>query len=196
MATNILDNQNYINRDFQTVYSELVDTVGKLNNKWLIDGEGNESDPGVIIVKELAACVDKLSYIADKYQLENYPSTVQLDNDARRLFAPTYKMRWYQSAEGTVIIRNIGENTIVIPQRLMICSEDKANIYTIVTTGNTEIAAGAAVAFPIIEGKLKTLTVNGSDHITIDNLINNKIYIDDYSVAENGIWVQAYNSAN
>ena len=61
MAVNILDNQNYINRDFQAVYRELVDTVGKLNNKWLIDGEGNESDPGVIIVKELAACVDKLS---------------------------------------------------------------------------------------------------------------------------------------
>lgn len=196
MAVNILDNQNYINRDFQTVYKELVDTVGKLNNKWLIDGEGNESDPGVIIVKELAACVDKLSYIADKYQLENYPETVQLDSDARRIFSPVYNMKWYRSCEGHILVRNIGEETITLPQRLMVCSEDKENVYTINAPGTVSIEAGAIEELPVIEGRLKTLTVNGSDQITIDNLIDNKIYIDDYSVAENGIWVQAYNSAN
>ena len=63
---NVFSNENYINKDFQQVYREVVDTIGKLNNKYLVDGEGDENDPMVILIKCLAGAVDKLSYNTDK----------------------------------------------------------------------------------------------------------------------------------
>lgn len=196
MIDNILDNSNYTNKDFQSVYEELVNTVGKLNNKWLVDGEGNESDPGVVLLKSIAAAVDKLSYIMDKHSLENYPDTVATEKDARLIFSPVYNMKWYRSASGSVSITNVGNNDITIPAMLMLCSEDKSSIYTINSSEDVTISPKATYQFDVLEGKIKTLTINGSDCITINNFVDNVIYLDDYNVAQNGIWVEDYQTSN
>ena len=196
MIDNILDNNNYTNKDFQSVYEELVNTIGKLNNKWLIDGEGNESDPGVVLVKSIAAAVDKLSYIMDKHSLENYPDTVATEKDARLIFSPVYNMKWYRSASGSISITNIGDTDITIPAMLMLCSEDKSAIYTINSSENVTIQPKTSHQFDVLEGRIKTLAINGSDCITINNFVDNVIYLDDYNVAQNGIWVEDYQTDN
>ena len=199
---NVFSNENYINKDFQQVYQEVVDTIGKLNNKYLVDGEGDESDPMVILIKCLAGAVDKLSYNTDKNILENYPETLQQEISARRVFSPVYNMKWYMSAHGEIVIQNLKEanaeenddGSLEIPQFLMVSSGDNDFIYTI-TKGDT-LASGEIKVFPVTEGKIKTLTINGSDQITIDKFVDNKIYLDDYNVAENGIFVTPYNLIN
>lgn len=199
---NVFSNENYINKDFQQVYQEVVDTIGKLNNKYLVDGEGDENDPMVILIKCLAGAVDKLSYNTDKNILENYPETLQQEISARRVFSPVYNMKWYMSAHGEIVIQNLKEKneeegddgSIEIPQFLMVSSGDNGFVYTI-TQGDT-LASGEIKVFPVTEGKIKTLTINGSDQITIDKFVDNKIYLDDYNVAENGIFVTPYNLIN
>lgn len=189
---NILSNENYISKDFQSIYTEYVNAVGKLNNKWLIDGEGNESDPGVILIKLLAASDDKITYINDRANLESYPDTVEIEADARSNFSPVYNMHWYRSGTGYVNIMNNSNNVVTLPSYLMLCSEDNSHIYTINQSVN-DINPGAVVRVPVIEGKIKTFTVSGSDKITIDSFVDNKIYFDDYNIAENGIYVDDYN---
>ncbi len=191
---NIISNETYIFKDFQSAYEELVDTIGKLNNKWLIDGEGNESDPGVVLIKSIAASIDKLSFNSDKNALENMPDKVQVEENARSLFSPVYNMKWYRSAVGTVTMRNNGDDDIVIPSYLMLCSDDGSAVYTIFGTQFTIGAHSTQSNIKVIEGRIKTLTANGSDCITIDSFVDNKIYLDDFNVAQNGIIVEPYDS--
>lgn len=188
---NILSNENYISKDFQSIYTEYVNAVGKLNNKWLADGDGNESDPGVVLLKLLAAAEDKINYINDRGNLENYPDTVEIEANARSNFSPIYNMHWYRSGTGYVTIINDGDNEISLPDFLMLCSEDNSHIHTIIeSVGN--IQPGTAVQAKVIEGKIKTFSINGSDRITIDAFVDNKLYFDDYNIAENGIYVEPY----
>lgn len=191
---NITSNDTYIFKDFQGAYEELVDTIGKLNNKWLIDGEGNESDPGVVLIKAIASAVDKLSFNSDKNALENMPDTVQVESTARRLFSPVYNMKWYRSAVGTVVMRNSGDSDIEIPPYLMLSSDDGAVVYTIFGSQFTLSADTTKTDIQVIEGRIKTLTANGSDCITIESFVDNKIYLDDFNVAQNGIIVEPYDS--
>ena len=58
---NPLTNQSYINKDFQTIYPELLDLVKKLTYKW-DPTISNESDPGVLLIKLNAIIADKNNY--------------------------------------------------------------------------------------------------------------------------------------
>ena len=71
---NYLSNLSYINKDFESLWNEILETVPKLTNKWL-PSEANESDPLVVLLKELAIFADKLNYnidlsIMDKAELQ------------------------------------------------------------------------------------------------------------------------------
>ena len=72
-----ISNKSYINKDFQTIYPELVDIVKKLTDKW--DPEAtNESDPLVVLLKLMAFVADKENYNIDKNVLESFlPSATQ-----------------------------------------------------------------------------------------------------------------------
>lgn len=193
---NILSNDNYISKDFQSAYTEALDAIGKLNNKWLIDGEGNESDPGVVLVKLIASAIDKISYNSDKDSLENYPDTLQTDTAARLVFSPVYKPHWYRSAHGYVTIKNNGDTPITLPPYLMLQSENGDVIYTTIQNGTTIEPNSVVSDIEVREGKIKTLTINGSDCITFDSFIDNKLYLDDYNVAENGVFVEPYSATS
>ena len=45
-----ISNKSYTNKDFQTIYPELLDLVPKLTDKWA-PMNSNESDPGVVLLK-------------------------------------------------------------------------------------------------------------------------------------------------
>ena len=89
---------SYTNKDFESVYVELLDLVKKLTYKW-DPSVSNESDPGVILLKLNALIADKINYNIDNNILECFPETVSQLSNARQLFAQLgYFMKWYRSA--------------------------------------------------------------------------------------------------
>lgn len=68
-------NISYVNKDFQKIFPELLDTVKNLTSKW-DPSISNESDPGVILLKLNAILTDKLNYNIDKNVLECFPLSV------------------------------------------------------------------------------------------------------------------------
>ena len=71
----IISNKSYTNKDFNTIYPELLDIVKKLTSKW-DPSISNESDPGVVLLKLNAIIGDKNNYNIDKNILETFPVSV------------------------------------------------------------------------------------------------------------------------
>ena len=61
---NQISNTSYINKDFQTIYPELLEKAKELSYKWN-PTESNESDPGVVLIKENAIIADQSAFIAN-----------------------------------------------------------------------------------------------------------------------------------
>ena len=66
---------SYTNKDFESIYSELLDLVKVLTYRW-DPSISNESDPGVILLKLNAVIADKCHYNSDKNVLECFPLSV------------------------------------------------------------------------------------------------------------------------
>lgn len=194
MAKNPLSSLSYTNKDFTSIYVELLDIVKELSSKW-DPTISNESDPGVILLKADAIIADKNNYNIDKNILEIYPETVTQELNARNNYKQlAYSMPWYKSATTTLTFKwvgrdfNLGESA-TIKKYTMVTNETGDVVYT--TLADATLNADTLVATaPAIEGTLNTLTINGSSVIDIVNLDeNNRIYLPDYSVAENGVFV-------
>ena len=82
MSNNPLSNLSYTNKDFNSIYVELLDLVKQLTYKW-DPSISNESDPGNILLKLDAIIGDKNNYNIDKNILENFPETLTQDISAR-----------------------------------------------------------------------------------------------------------------
>lgn len=190
-----LSNISYTNKDFFDVYPELLQLAKRLSAKW-DPTVSNESDPGVVLIKELALITDKINYIADKYALENNPRSVTQIENARQLYNLLgYYPEWYQSAKVNVSMYWDGEKEsnsyIKVPKYTALQDADGEFTYTtlndVVLPMDGSYASGEIEA---IEGSYNRLVVNNSDIITLSMLSDDqRIYINDYNVAMNGIFV-------
>lgn len=100
--TRDLSNLSYTNKDFNQIYTELLDLVKKISYKW-DPSESDESDPGVVLLKLAALMADKNNYNIDKNILELFPLSVTQQNAARELFDQCgYTMKYYRSADTTI----------------------------------------------------------------------------------------------
>ena len=198
-----LSSISYTNKDFQEAYPELLQLAKNLSYKWN-PTISNESDPGVVLIKELALAIDKINYNSDKNALENYPSTVSQDTTAREIFTLLgYFPKWYRSATCNVVFRYTGEDetvtsvnkVITLPLWTQIKDSTGDYCYTIINTPSVFMNGEVSSAYTAIEGYVKELTINGSSIINISNLDdNNRIYIPDYTVAQNGIFISNIDS--
>lgn len=196
MATsnNPLSSMSYVNKDFRAIYEELLDVVKKLTYKW-DPSISNESDPGVILLKLDAIIGDKNNYNIDKNILEAFPETVTQEVSARSMYKQlAYNMPWYQSATTTVSFKWLGRELgigeiVTIPKYTMLTDAESSVIYTLLEDVSfdmtTTISSGN-----VIQGIITDLTVNGSVDINLNNIdSNNRLYLNDYAVAENGIYI-------
>ena len=130
-----LSNLSYVNKDFQSIYVELLDLVNKLTYRW-DPSISNESDPGVLLIKLMAICADKNNYTSDKNVLECFPESVTQLANARQLFEQLgYTMHWYQAATTTISMRWIGDESIyayTVPRFTMVANDRNSIVYTIV----------------------------------------------------------------
>lgn len=202
---NPLSNMSYVNKDFETIYPELLDLVKQLTYKW-DPSISNESDPGVILLKLNALVADKCNYNIDKNVLECFPLSVTQESNARQLYEQLgYYMKWYQSAETEVSLKWIGDtssNTYTIPAFTMVSDSDNEILYTLVgpstgtvkgkfNVGSQKLKCdGTITTFKAIQGTAIKYDINSDYLITyakLDN--NNRLYFDTTDIAENGIFI-------
>lgn len=200
MSTNPLSNQNYINKDFQSIYPELLELVKQLSYRW-DPTISNESDPGVVLIKLNAILADKNNYAIDKNMLECFPDTVTQDSNAYQLFNQLgYKMGGYVSATGeasflwnsdTVKDSNGSIYKVPLKKFTMLSDKDKSIVYTLLEDVSLDMDKyGAEVRGKVIQGVVRDYTVYGDKVIRIDAIDNrNRLYFPLRNVAENGIFI-------
>ena len=185
---------SYTSKDFRDIYPELLDIVRKLTYKW-DPSISNESDPGVILLKLNAIIGDKNNYNIDKNVLEVFPETLTQEVSARNMYHQlAYEMPWYQSATTQLTFKWTGRDLVIgeqvtIPKYTMVSDPDSKTIYTI--TQNVYFTYdNLTTSVDAIQGIITDVSINGSTEIHLTNLDhNNRLYLDDYSVAENGIFI-------
>lgn len=209
-----LSNMSYTNKDFNSIYTELLEYAKKISYKW-DPTISDESDPGVVLLKLAAIIGDKDCYNIDKNILELMPASVTQTAAARQLFDQCgYSMRYYRAAEGDVNItikKDLGDSTeesesetdtnntssieynYTVPQFTMFSDIDSSTIYT--TKEAITIPIKQEYSIPVIEGTIVQYTVNDDSLIRLQNLdSNNRLYFTEENVAENGIFITTVNS--
>lgn len=206
MADNVIGDNT--KRDFQSQFIELLDIAKKLNASY-DPSVSSESDPIVVLMKEMAMMGDKLEYNKDKAARELFPSTVQQRSNAQELYDILgYRLKGWISATGYIslslraskALANAVGNTVTIPKFTRL--EDANGLYNYVTTDTISFNLTGAddtwsdtKTVGIIEGEIKTLEVGGIDTIGISNMDENyRVYFPETNVAENGIFVSFTNT--
>ena len=191
---NIISNLSYTNKDFNSIYPELLDLVKKLTNKW-DPSMSNESDPGVLLLKLNAIIADKNNYNIDKNVLECFPGSVTQEGNARKLFDSLgYNMNWYNSATNNIGFKalsteNFINNAFTINAFTKLTDSSGEIVYTllqdVILTDTTTIQNR-----PCIEGTWQDYEINGTKIITTANLDSDlRLYFPERNVAQNGIYV-------
>lgn len=195
---------SYTNKDFQTIYPELLDLATRISKRWTPD-KTNESDPGIVLTKLMAICADKNNYNIDKNVLEYFPSSVTQLPNAREVFSQRgYYMRWYNTADGEITVSaksggglsNLdGVDYVTIDAVFpAVTGADGATVYTIHPESvNRAIKTdGSSTTFRVLQGVAKQYkTVIGSADITVADLdAEKRLYFPNNSVAENGIFIK------
>lgn len=198
-------NISYVNKDFQKIFPELLDTVKNLTSKW-DPSISNESDPGVILLKLDAILTDKLNYNIDKNVLECFPLSVTQERNARQLYNQLgYRMKWYRGATTNISMKWLGDNSdfyITLPPFTMVTDADNSITYTLVGPDDNSTMLefmpqaqnlkydGTTLVFKAIQGTALQYTLNNSTIIKTSDLDSNRrLYFNDYNVAENGIFI-------
>ena len=196
---------SYTNKDFQTIFPELLDLAKKLTSRW-DPSISNESDPGVVLLKLNAIIADKLNYNIDKNVLECFPLSVTQEDNARKLFEQLgYRMHWRKSAYTNVSLKwigDIGTGYVTIPPFTMISDADNTVIYSIVGTpegiSDTDFAvtseklyySGDLLNVKVIQGIAIKYDINGTTVIKPNHLdVNNRLYFNSNDIAQNGIFI-------
>ena len=210
---NPLNSVSYTNRDFQKIFPEQLELAKKLSYRW-DPSQSNESDPGVVLLKENAIIADKNNYQIDKSVLELSPATVTHEGNARQLFDQLgYQMRWYRSSTTVITLKWIGDGDgfVKISPFTMVTDSDSNIIYTLLgminstevnTVSGTNIDMSQFISDIILPTNGDVIQVVGiqgivsryqflNDYlITLDKLdTNNRLYINEFNVAENGIFI-------
>lgn len=190
-----ISGKSYINKDFQTIYPELIELFKKLTN--VIDPEAtNESDPLIVLLKLLGFMGDKLNYNVDKNILEAFlPSATQETSVRQLLETNGYTKRYYQSASTTISLLYQGElsesKSIYLKAfDTQFTDENTSIIYTLLE--DILIEDGQVTKTGLItEGTPKDLAINGNTSIQLSNLDENyRLYFPETMIAQNRIYVK------
>lgn len=102
----------YTSRDVQSNIQNLIEDVKAMNHIW---EPGSEADPGMILLKALAAEVDLLSFNLDTQVDEMYMQSATQIKSIRRLgVANGYVPGWYRAPRTTLTIENQSDEDITL----------------------------------------------------------------------------------
>lgn len=202
---NYVSNLSYINKDFESLWYEILETVPKLTKKWR-PSEANESDPLIVLLKELGIFADKINFNIDKNILERFPATLTQLRSAYNTYEDLgYSPDWYISALTGITITYSGMinqtlpseseargGSFVIPQFTQVSDDDSALSYVLLSAHQFTAGTPESISVQAIEGTVNDLTINGATRITSANLDSqNRIYFPETNVAQNGIFISS-----
>lgn len=182
-------------KDFYQIWNELLDTAKKISERW-DPTSTNESDPGIVLLKVLAAIADTLNYNIDKNILEAFmPSAAQEESMRKLCEMLGYDMKYYQSAMTQVKFTYIGEdpissNGLIIPEFMTITNVDKDISYIVTDFGKLITEDNKTVTLNCIEGQLVQCESENDNIISINQIDDRfRYYLPETQVAENGIFI-------
>ena len=192
---------SYTNKDFKSIYEEILTLAKELSYKW-DPTISNESDPGVVLLKLNAIIGDKNNYNIDKNILEAFPETVTQETAARQLFNQLgYKMPWYRAASTNINLKWIGRELVIgetldIPRFTMVTNDESDVVYTIVEPVQiNRMTKNNTVTVKALQGTVVEYSVGGNKNIQSSNFDKlNRLYLKDYNVAENGVFISNINN--
>ena len=192
-----ISNISYTNKDFRSIYPELLDLVKVLTDKW-DPSISNESDPGDILLKLNALIADKNNYNIDKNILEAFPLSVTQTGNARKIYdLLAYKMKWYHSATTEISFTNLsGKGTLkssdgnILNQFDTITDDSGEVVYTLL--GDlTQLEKNSTQSIEAIEGNNYEYELNGNTTINFNNLDTDlRLFFNESRIAENGIFIR------
>ncbi len=201
---NYISNLAYINKDFNSTWEEILETVPKLTDKW-VPSEANESDPLVVLLKELGIVTDKLNYNIDKNVLETFPDLLTQLRAAYSVFSSMgYVPQWYRSALLNVnIIYNGGAGStgsssltegtgskFNLKKFTEVCDTNTNIVYTLLKDTTFTLGTPVQESVLAMEGTINDLTVNGNTLIDANYLDSqNRLYFLQPNIAQNGIFI-------
>ena len=182
-------------KDFYQIWGELLDTAGKISERW-DPTSTNESDPGIVLLKVLTAVADKLNYNIDVNTLEAFmPSAAQEESMRKLTEMLGYNMKYYQSATTEVKISYTKNTEAPIEGILVIDKftnikdvDDSINYVTLEPLNLTaEIPFGNIAC---MEGELVECETADNNIVSIFHLDDNKRYfLPETQIAENSIFI-------
>ena len=195
-------------KDFVQIWNELLEVAGRLSERW-DPTSTNESDPGIVILKALTGIADKLNYNIDKNTLEAFMPTAAQEDSMRKLCDMLgYNVKYYRSAETTVTFKYYNtepseeesaqlKTGLYIPKFTVLTNSDQDINYF--TTNQLPIYISSTTpiteSIPCMEGQLVKCESTADNNVITASQIsdNNRFYMPEYRIAENGIFV--YNVA-
>ena len=192
-----LSKLSYVDKDFAGIYTDLLDLARQLTNKWNPD-TSNESDPFVVMLKEMAFVGDHLNYNDDKNTLEGFLPSATQDISARAIVETNgYSPRYYVSGNGYITFSfNPTEDVVLngnIPRFTLSVSNQAGDITYTQVEDLSITAKGIQAQAKFIEGSLRTLDVNGTGKILLENIDSNyRLYFPVSNVAQNGVFIRNY----
>lgn len=197
-----ISNKSYINKDFASIYPELLDLAKKMSRRW--DPEtSNESDPGIVLLKLLGFIGDKLNYNVDKNVLECFMPSCTQESSMRKLCDMLgYEMGYYIAPEAQVTFSYSGDEEkwpegVTFPALSTSVSDDGESVFYVLTEGLSMPVKGDREprSAPAIQGTVSTLSAGDSQTIGLENLDdNNRVYFPVTGVAQNGVFVSNVNT--
>lgn len=195
-------------KDFVQIWNELLEVAGRLSERW-DPTSTNESDPGIVILKALAGIADKLNYNIDKNTLEAFMPTAAQEDSMRKLCEMLgYSVKYYQSAKTEVTFKYYNPDPsepdsdairvgLYIPKFTVVTNSDQdINYFTIPDEITKSRPVRISLDDPIVkitcmEGQLvKCESSNDYNIITTNQIsIDNRFYLPETQIAENGIFV-------
>lgn len=201
----IISNKSYINKDFPTIYNELLDTALKISKRF-DPTTSNESDPFIVLTKLIALVGDKLNYNVDKNILERFLTSItQYNSMYERTSSLGYNMHYYQSSTGTINIKyngnvediadNIQINFPALSTKLTTYNQD-INFITLYdkSFNKVDLVNGNYKSVEVMQGELSTFkSLDGENKkILLGDLDNeNRLYFPEVMVAENGVFISS-----
>ena len=193
----ILNNKSYINKDFETVYKELIDIAKKISYRY-DPNTSNESDVFIVLTKLLAFGVDKVNYNLDKGLLERFLLSATQEESVQDITNRLgYNMHYYIAAQTDVTITYYGNDfTKILPKYTLLGTAIDEVQYITTQEGvfGSKTINYCTVNALQCKGNIKTLSVISENQdntlITLSNLDDNRrIYFPEPMVAQNGVFI-------
>lgn len=190
-------NQNiisYTSKTYQNILQDMVNSIPLLTDKWI---NYSEDDPGIVLLKLIAATADMLCYNMDFQALENFPQKALNRSNAQHSYdLINYKMKWYQSATGYINLEYVTEipsaPRVIIPNYTQVQTTENTSFIIVDSSSNRTLYPNTPKDMIVIQGVPYNISGISSDYLGEEG----KIWIGYQKVDCNHLYLTSHRSSD